>query len=111
MNLGKRPDMEILPMVQDSDRKVIANPLIVLREEFDDWALLFNPDTGNTFALNPLGVLIWKMIAEGTSLREITEATREETEDFPSEGENEVADFIAEILRLGLAARDGETDA
>jgi hypothetical protein len=23
-----------------------ANPEIVLREEFDDWALLFNPDTG-----------------------------------------------------------------
>lgn len=98
-------------MVQDPDRKVIANPLIVLREEFDDWALLFNPDTGNTFALNPLGVLIWKMMAEGKSLREITEATREETEDFPPEGKNEVTDFIAETLRLGLASRDGETDA
>jgi hypothetical protein len=25
----------------------IANPLIVLREEFDDWAILFDPDTGS----------------------------------------------------------------
>ena len=26
--------------------KPIANPLIVLREEFDDRAILFDPDTG-----------------------------------------------------------------
>jgi SynChlorMet cassette protein ScmD len=38
----------------------IANPLIVLREEFDDWAILFDPDTGNAFGLNPTGVFIWK---------------------------------------------------
>ena len=24
----------------------IANPLVVLREEFDDWAVLFDPDKG-----------------------------------------------------------------
>ena len=28
-----------------SNDKPIANPIIVFREEFDDWALLFNPDT------------------------------------------------------------------
>ena len=27
--------------------KPIANPLIVLREEFDDWAILFDPDSGD----------------------------------------------------------------
>ena len=32
--------------------KPIANPLIVLREEFDDWAILFDPDTGDAFGLN-----------------------------------------------------------
>jgi hypothetical protein len=25
----------------------VANPLIMLREEVDDWAILFDPDTGN----------------------------------------------------------------
>ncbi len=29
--------------------KPIANPMIVFREEFDDWAVLFNPETGDTF--------------------------------------------------------------
>jgi hypothetical protein len=27
-----------------SGKKPIANPLIVLREGFDDWAILFDPD-------------------------------------------------------------------
>lgn len=98
-------------MIEHLDVKISANPLIVLREEFDDWALLFNPDTGNTFALNPLGVLIWKMLEEGKTLREITDAVREATEDVPPEGEKQVEDFIMEILRLGLASRDGEIAA
>jgi hypothetical protein len=43
-------------------RNPVANPLIVLREEFDDWAILFDPDTGNAFGLNPTGVFIWKLL-------------------------------------------------
>jgi len=27
--------------------KPIANPIVLLREEFDDWAILFNPDTAD----------------------------------------------------------------
>ena len=36
----------------DND-KLIANPVLVLREEFDDWAILFDPDSGDAHALNP----------------------------------------------------------
>ena len=38
------------------------NPLIVCREEFDGSAILFNPDTGDTYGLNPVALLIWKAI-------------------------------------------------
>lgn len=31
---------------------------LVLREEFDDWAVIFDPDRGNTYALNPIGVIL-----------------------------------------------------
>ena len=40
----------------------IANPLSVLREEFDDWALLFDPDSGKVVGLNPVSVFIWKRL-------------------------------------------------
>jgi len=49
----------------------IANPLAVLREEFDEWALLSDPDTGNLVDLNPVSVFIWKYLS-GNALMEIT---------------------------------------
>ena len=44
------------------DDKPIVNPYVQLREEFDDWAILFNPDTGRGFGLNPTGVYVWKLL-------------------------------------------------
>lgn len=38
----------------------IVNPIVVLREEFDDWAILFNPDTDAAVGINPVGVGAWK---------------------------------------------------
>ncbi len=43
-------------------QKTICNPWVMLREEFDDWAVLFDPDTGHGFGLNPTGVLVWKLL-------------------------------------------------
>ena len=46
----------------EDDDKPIANPFILLREEFDDWAVVFDPDTGHGFGLNPTGVYVWKVL-------------------------------------------------
>ena len=40
--------------------KPIANPAVVLREEPDNWAILFNPETNNIYTLDPVAVFIWK---------------------------------------------------
>ena len=45
--------------------KPIAAPFVLLREEFDDWAVLFNPDAAfgfGGFGLNPTGVSVWKLL-------------------------------------------------
>ena len=44
------------------DKKPKVNPTVVLREEFDDWAILFDPDTNVTLGINPMGVYIWKCL-------------------------------------------------
>ena len=36
-----------------AEQRPIANPSVVLREEFDDWAVLFDSDSGNSLALDP----------------------------------------------------------
>ena len=47
----------------------IANPVCVLREEFDDWAVLFNPDTADAVGINPVGVAVWKLMDGRRDLR------------------------------------------
>ena len=53
--------------------KPIANPIIVLREEFDDWAILFNPDSGDAHGLNPIGVFVWKRLDGKHTINDIIE--------------------------------------
>lgn len=41
-----------------------AHPQAVLREEFDDYAVLFQPLFGEAFGLDPVGVVVWKLLAQ-----------------------------------------------
>jgi SynChlorMet cassette protein ScmD len=81
----------------------IANPLIVLREEFDDWAILFDPDTGDAFGLNPIGVHIWKRLDGNHSVEEILEDLQEDCEDVPDEASVDLQEFIEDLVQHGLA--------
>ena len=57
--------------------KPVANPVVVLREEFDDWALLFNPDTAEAVGINPLGVAVWKLLDGRHTLDQIVAMVQE----------------------------------
>ena len=81
----------------------IANPLIVLREEFDDWAILFDPDTGDAFGLNPIGVRIWKRLDGNHSVEDILQDLQESCEDVPEEAEGDLQEFIEKLVQRGLA--------
>lgn len=86
----------------------IANPLIVLREEFDDWAILFDPDTGNAFGLNPTGVFIWKLLDGKHGLEDIVGRLRDEAEDVPGDAEEHARQFIASLEAQGLVGYEVE---
>ncbi len=83
-------------------KKPIANPLIVLREEFDDWAILFDPDTGNAFGLNPTGVFIWKLFDGKHDADEIAARLREEADEVPEDAPGHIRQFIASLEQQGL---------
>ena len=85
------------------DKKPVANPLIVLREEFDDWAVLFDPDTGNGFAVDPVGVFIWKRLDGRHTPEEIVSELKINCEDVPDEAGEHCRKFIEELLGQGLA--------
>jgi SynChlorMet cassette protein ScmD len=88
--------------VSISDRPV-ANPLVVLREEFDDWAVLFDPDSGNAIGLNPMGVFIWKCLNGNRTIRDILKEVHENCEGVPNGAEDHINQFIQGLVERGLA--------
>jgi len=81
----------------------IANPLMVLREEFDDWAVLFNPDTGDAFGLNPVSVFIWKHLDGSKTVEDIIEELRLRCENVPDDADRYVRAFIEDLMGRGMA--------
>ena len=86
--------------------KPVANPLVVLREEFDDWAILFDPDTGNAFGLNPTGVFVWKLLDGAHTLDDLLVRLRESADDVPDEVSDHVSEFVQELTKRGLAGQE-----
>ena len=81
-----------------SNAKPIANSLIVLREEFDDWAILFDPDTGDAFGLNPVGVFIWKCLNGKYTPEDIRKKVCKAYKNVPNDPEDHIDDHINEFI-------------
>ncbi len=83
--------------------KPLANPLVVLREEFDDWAILFDPDTGHAFGLNPIGVFVWQRLDGQHTVEDIVSELRASCLEVPGEAGEHIREFIDNLLQNGLA--------
>jgi SynChlorMet cassette protein ScmD len=82
--------------------KPIANPNVVLREEFDDWAVLFNPDTADAVGTNPVGVAVWKRMDGKRSLDEIVAEIKTSFEDTPEAALEEISAFVSTLAEQGF---------
>jgi SynChlorMet cassette protein ScmD len=80
----------------------IANPVVVLREEFDDWAVLFNPDTADAVGTNPVGVAVWKRMDGKRCLGEIVSEIRDGFEDVPEAALEEITAFVDKLSESGF---------
>jgi SynChlorMet cassette protein ScmD len=82
--------------------KPIANPTVVLREEFDDWAILFNPDTADAVGTNPVGVAVWKLMDGKHGIEEIIAEIRDQFADVPDAAPQDVIAFIRDLSKRGF---------
>lgn len=83
-------------------KKHIVNPVVVLRKEFDDWAVLFNPDTAEAVGINPVGVAIWELLDQQIDIEKIAAAIRQDFADVPGSAAKEIEDFIADLAKRGF---------
>ena len=81
--------------------RLAVNPALVLREESDDCALLFDPDNGRVHVLNPTAVAVWKRLDGHSSLREITVTLAEEYDGMGPEAETQVLALARSLADLG----------
>jgi SynChlorMet cassette protein ScmD len=81
--------------------KPTANPMIVLREEFDDWAVLFDPDTGDAHGINPVGVFVWKHLDGHHTVEMIMQKLNESCEDVPGSAIEDIRAFIEDLAKKG----------
>ena len=89
--------------MQTAESRPIANQTIVLREEFDDWAVLFDPDTSEAYGLNPVSVFIWKRLDGKNTIADIVRELGKECEDMPGEAIDHVNKFVEELVEKGYA--------
>ena len=80
------------------------NQNIVFRKETDNWAILFDPDSGKTYGLDPIGIFIWDNLDGKKTIEEIVEKLKKEcTNTIPETALQEVTDFINNLTSKGLA--------
>ena len=86
----------------EADQRPVANPIVVLREEFDDWAVLFNPDTAEAVGINPVGVAVWKMMDGERTFADIVGSVREAFDDVPDTVDDELGAFVDDLAERGF---------
>ncbi|HPM82051.1 MAG TPA: HPr-rel-A system PqqD family peptide chaperone [Candidatus Anammoximicrobium sp.] len=86
-----------------ADARLIANPNLVLREEEDDAALLFDPETGSVNVLNSTGLAVWRLLDGNRDRAQIMGHLREEFDGLDAAAEEQVAALLKRLVAIGAA--------
>jgi SynChlorMet cassette protein ScmD len=86
--------------------KPVASPSVVYREEFDDWTLLYDPDSGEAFGLNPVSAFVWKHLDGKHTIDDILKELKEQCSDVPESARSDIDSFIKSLIEKGLAGSE-----
>ena len=82
-----------------------ANPDIVCRVESDDWAILFDPDSGKAYGIGPVSLFIWRRLDGDLTLEEVVRALERTFAEVPADVRQHVAEFVDRLVDIGFANR------
>ena len=81
--------------------RFFQNENISLREEDEDGALLFEPDTGKIVVLNLTGVELWKRLKEPNNIKSLKSYIIENFSETDNHDiEKEINEFITQLKEL-----------
>ena len=80
----------------------MKNPL--LKEiALSEAGLIFNPVTGESFSVNPIGISILNYLKKGMEINEICRVLTEEYNVEPATAERDIIDFLSLLKHFKLA--------
>ena len=79
-----------------------VNQIVVLREEYDDISLLFDPVTGKAFQLNNVATFIWQQLCLERNLDEIEISLRNEFSNTPECLKSDLNDLLRDLIENGF---------
>lgn len=82
--------------------KPIANPDVIFQEQSDNWALLVNLDTSGTVALNPTGIIVWKLIDGKRRVVDIVKAVKNHFKNVPDTVAEDVMSHLDILTEEGF---------
>ena len=103
--------MAELPEGISLDTRLVVNPTMVLREEDDACAILFDPDSGRVRILNTTATAVWKLIDGKRTLSEAIELLEDQFEGMDAEAEDQVLALVGELIRMGALGTITELSA
>lgn len=83
--------------------KVVINPKVVFRDDFEDAAVVYNPETEIAYGLNPTGVIVWKMLDGKHSLSDIVSSIKRQCDNVPDEVDVHLEQFVKSLIDRGIA--------
>ncbi len=84
-------------------QRLIRNPDVVLHEEDQDGALVFNPDTDQIKVFNQTGFFIWRLCDGSHDMEKIIARVREGFDGVPEDQvSGQVEDFVNDMVEAGF---------
>ena len=94
-------------MKENSEKITTATRLrplsqVLLRVEFGEEGILFDPDSGSVHILNETAVAIWKMLDGKKSIEDISEGLKDRFTDISPQSGNKIIDLARRLYEIGV---------
>jgi hypothetical protein len=83
--------------VINGDAKITKSASTVHRELAEGGGVLLNLESGSYYSINPIGLLVWDLIADGCTFDELVSQLRFRVADPPVELDADIREFLGEL--------------
>ena len=87
-----------------TEKRYLQADHVVLREEGNEWGILFDADNGEGFAVEPVAVFIWKQLDGKKTVGDIIHLIKQNFAGLPDDDivAGNCCDFIDQLVEQGL---------